>query len=242
MTHDEPARILLVDDEADYLEMVAVALRAQGFECALTHDGAQGLQMARQQPFDLVISDVNMPGCDGFMLCRELRAHDPSLPIILLTSRDSDIDEALGLDLGADDYIAKPVPNRLLIARVRALLRRARQTPSNDTPSRAAADLRAGALRLDAARMEARWRDQPIEAMTVTEFRLLRKLASAPGRVFTRDILLDAMRAEPDTFVSPRMVDAYVNRLRRKLEAAHAPSELIETVIGLGYRFRDLDR
>ena len=221
--------ILLVDDERDYLEMVAMSLESHGLRCVLAHDGIEARERLRAGDVDLVVSDVNMPRLDGFSLCRELRGQDATLPIILLTSRDSEIDETLGLELGADDYIAKPVSNRVLLARIRALLRRAHAVERASLSE----VLTHGPLTLDEARLSVTCQGRALEGITVTEFRLLFKLAGSPGRVFTRAQLLRAMREDGDSFVAERMVDSYINRLRRKL----APHDgLLETVVGMGYR------
>lgn len=188
--------------------------------------------MLASQSVDLVVSDVNMPRLDGFSLCRALREQDARLPIILLTSRETEIDETLGLDLRADDYIVKPVSNRVLLARIRALLRRARahtRVAEGDDGD----VLEHGPLVLDETMLSATCGGHGLDGLTVTEFRLLCALARAPGRVFTRGQLLRAMREDGASFVAERMVDSYINRLRRKL-GAH--QDLIETVVGMGYR------
>lgn len=228
--------ILLVDDERDYVMMLEMALRAEGFECLIAYDGAQGLEMAQEHEIDMLISDVNMPGLDGFSLCKRLREQSPTLPIILLTSRESEIDEALGLGLGADDYIVKPVRNRVLLARVRALLRRIRHGAMVEELEKPEDVLHVDELCLNATRLLVTWCGEPIAGITVVQFRLLWKLATSPGRVFSRPQLLAAMRQDDETFVSERMVDAYANRLRRHLDASGCVRVGINTVTGLGYR------
>src|SRR3954467_15309632 len=173
-----------------------------------------------------------MPLIDGFALCRKLMQRGSELPLILLTSRDSDIDEALGLVVGADDYVSKPFSTRVLLSRVTALLRRSelRRSSSAIEPT-----LEVGRLELLPERVELRFDGTPIE-VTVTEFRLLECLASRPGIVFSRERLLELLRG--DTVVEPRIVDTYVRRLRRKLEQVDAQADVIETVIGAGYRLR----
>lgn len=230
------AKILVIDDEVDYLEMLVMALENEGFECVRAVDGRAGLELARSEEFDLVVSDINMPEVDGYKLCRTLRQESPALPIILLTSRDGEVDETLGLELGADDYVTKPVKNRVLIARIRALLRRSQLSSEEASEDQI---LELGQLRLDRDRLGVWWDDQAV-GLTATEFRLLWKLAGSPGRVYDRDLLLEAMRPD-DSFVSDRMVDSYVNRVRRKLEKIDPDATPIETVIGVGYRFRTPD-
>jgi DNA-binding response OmpR family regulator len=173
-----------------------------------------------------------MPRLDGLALCRQLRQGGDLLPLLLLTSRDTEIDEALGLELGADDYVTKPFSTRVLLARVSALLRResARATPGKAT-------LQAGALELDADRLRVLYRGAEV-AVTVTEFRLLEVLAKRPGVVFSRAQLLQLARGD-DSVVVDRIIDTYVRRLRRKLEAVDPSFEAIETVVGAGYRWRE---
>jgi DNA-binding response OmpR family regulator len=228
------ARVLLIDDDPSLLEVLALAFADAGHSVATAADGAAGWRALGEPGVELVVSDVNMPLIDGFALCRKLRAAGHEVPLILLTSRDSDIDEALGLDVGADDYVSKPFSTRVLLSRVAALLRR-----SEVRGGAAAAEpvLRVGRLELLPERVELRFCGQVIE-VTLTEFRLLECLAKRPGIVFSRDRLLELLRG--DTAVDPRMVDTYVRRLRRKLEQVQADAEVIETVIGAGYRLREV--
>lgn len=226
------ARLLLIDDDPSLLEVLTLAFEDAGHSVRTAPDGALGLRAIAEGDVELVLSDVNMPLCDGFALCRKLRQSGSDLPVILLTSRDSDIDEALGLDVGADDYISKPFSTRVLVSRVAALLRRSelRRGSSASTPEKCV-----GRLVLCSERVELRFAGTPI-AVTVTEFRLLECLASRPGVVFSRDRLLETLRG--DTVVDPRIVDTYVRRLRRKLESVDPGADVIETVIGAGYRLR----
>lgn len=223
-------RILSIDDDPSVLDMIAMTLEDAGFDVHTADDGAAGLALHRQRPFDAVVSDVNMPGVDGFSLCRALREGGDPVPVLLLTARDTEIDEALGLDLGADDYLTKPFSSRVLLARLRAVLRRGGAAPSAD------AVLRHGPLALDPARLLVTLHDQPI-TVTVTEFRLLQALAQQPGVVHSRAVLLAGARQD-DSVVAPRLIDTYVRRLRRKLEAVDPSFTSIETVVGAGYRWR----
>lgn len=224
------ARVLLIDDDPSLLDMLSLALEDAGHQVDLASDGATGLARVAASPQpDVVISDVNLPRLDGFALVRRVRAAGNSVPIVLLTSRDAEIDEALGLELGADDYVSKPFSVRVLLARVSALVRRA-SAPGEAT-------VRAGELVIDGARLEVRWRGALV-VTTLTELRLIEVLARAPGVVWTRDRLLDALRGQ-DTHVAPRLVDTYVRRIRRKLEAIDPGFAAIETVIGAGYRWRE---
>ncbi|MCB9762510.1 MAG: response regulator transcription factor [Alphaproteobacteria bacterium] len=231
------ARILLIDDDIDLLDVLALAFEDHGHSTDCAEDGAAGLERIRRQRPDLVVSDVNMPRIDGFTLCRRLREAGDTLPLILLTSRDNEIDEALGLELGADDYVPKPFNTRILLARVHALLRRQALLAAQPEPS---AHRSVDGLTLDADRLEVRLHDAPVQ-VTVTEFRLLEALTSRPGVVFSRDRLMEMARGD-DSVVAERIIDTYVRRLRRKFEAIDAGFEGIETVIGAGYRWRDRGR
>ncbi len=226
------ARILVIDDDRGLCDMLAMAIEDAGHTVHTAPDGLRGHQAATGLSPDLLVSDVNMPGLDGFSLCRRLREEGILAPIILLTARDTEIDEALGLELGADDYIVKPFHARVLLARIRALLRR--EAMRHGGPG---AELVAGGLSLDLDRLEARYLGQRLET-TVTEFRLLVALAERPGVVFSRAQLLDRMRGD-STSVVERLVDTYVRRLRRKLEAIEPAFGAIETVIGAGYRWEE---
>jgi DNA-binding response OmpR family regulator len=179
-----------------------------------------------------VVSDVNMPGLDGFSLCRRMREAGDTTPLILLTARDGEIDEALGLELGADDYVAKPFSTRVLLARVAALLRREELRAGGSTPT---PPTRRNELELDPERLEVRWRGTGVE-LTVTEFRLLEQLSARPGVVLSRGQLLRCIR-DDDSVVAERIIDTYVRRLRRKFEGLDPDFAAIGTVIGAGYRW-----
>ncbi|MCB9672464.1 MAG: response regulator transcription factor [Alphaproteobacteria bacterium] len=226
--------ILLIDDDASLLDGLAMAVEDAGHEVITAPDGARGWALATDREPDLVISDVNMPGLDGFSLCRKLRDAGAEVPIILLTARDNEIDEALGLELGADDYISKPFSTRVVLARVSALLRRQALRAGG---GRGSASLEAGQLTMDPERLEARWAGTLFET-TVTEFRMLEAMASRPGIVLSRGRLLELTR-DDDSVVAERIVDTYVRRLRRKLEAIDTAFDSIETVIGAGYKWRN---
>lgn len=227
------AKVLLIDDDASLLDLVSLAFEEAGYAVSSAPDGTRGYQaIARDKP-DLVVADVNMPGLDGFALCRKLRAEENPVPLLLLTSRSDEIDEALGLDLGADDYISKPFSTRILLARAHALVRRDERRRSKSS-ERA---LRVGELEIFPERVEVRFHGTPLQ-VTLTEFRLLEALVSRPGHVLSRDRLLEIARGD-DSVVASRIVDTYVRRLRRKLEAIDERFDLIETVVGAGYRWRD---
>jgi DNA-binding response OmpR family regulator len=227
-------QILLIDDDRSFLDMLCMAFEDEGYDVRIARDGLSGHRRATEGDPDLIVSDVNMPGMDGFTLCRRVREAGISTPIILLTARDGEIDEALGLELGADDYVVKPFSTRVLLARVSALLRR--ETMRKDADG-ARSTITVGELELETERMEARYAEQLITT-TVTEFRLLCTLAGRPGVVYTREQLLERIRGD-DSVVAERLIDTYVRRLRRKIEAVDPEFDGIETVIGAGYRWRD---
>ena len=226
-------RILLIDDDASLLDALSLAFEDAGYEVLTAPDGQRGLDVVNKERPDAVISDVNMPGLDGFSLCRKLRASGNAVPLVLLTSRDDEIDEALGLELGADDYVAKPFSTRVLLARITALLRRDAMRATQQT-ERAVTK---GALELFPERLEVRYAGSPV-TVTVTEFRLLEALASRAGFVLSRDRLLEIVRGD-ESVVAERIIDTYVRRLRRKIEAIDPKFDRIETVIGAGYRWKD---
>ncbi|MGO8995595.1 MAG: response regulator transcription factor [Polyangiaceae bacterium] len=230
------SRVLLIDDDRQLLDVLCLAFEEAGHEVATAHDGREGLAAIASERPDAIVSDVNMPNVDGFQLCRTLRAKGDRVPIVLLTSRDSEIDEALGLELGADDYVAKPFSTRVLLARVAALLRRsALQAP--DALDDAEPVVVRGALSIDPERLEIRWQGTKITT-TVGEFRVLEHLARRPGIVMSRARLLEEIRGD-GSIVGDRIVDTYVRRLRRKLEAVDPAFDRIDTVVGAGYRWRD---
>jgi DNA-binding response OmpR family regulator len=235
-------RILLVDDDPSLLDALALAFADEGHAVTTAADGAQALAAIRADPPDAVVSDINMPGIDGFTVCRKLRAAGNPVPIILLTSRDSEIDETLGLEIGADDYVPKPFSVRVLLARVAALLRRDALRVRSASPAGAATGeerqprVVAGDLSLDPDRLEGRYRGTLL-TLTLTEFRLLEALARRPGIVLSRDRLLEIVRGD-NSVVAGRIVDTYVRRLRRKIESIDAAFDRIETVIGAGYRYK----
>ena len=231
------ARVLVVEDDRNIRELIALHLRLEGFEPVTIGDGSRALELARAEPFDLVILDLMLPGLDGVTVCRAIR-RDPmndDVPILMLTARREESDKVLGLESGADDYLTKPFGVRELVARVRALLRRA--TPGRTAAPEGTAPVDAAGLHVDPARRMARLDGREI-ALTAHEFDLLYLLASHPGIVFTRESLVERVWGD-DTHVTPRSVDTLVKRLRRKIE--HAPDEprFILTVWGTGYKFAD---
>jgi DNA-binding response OmpR family regulator len=226
------ARVLLVDDDTTLLDVLALAFGDAGHDVVRAIDGRAALAEHRARRCDLVVSDVNMPGIDGFALCRKLRESGDVVPIILLTSRDDEIDEALGLELGADDYVTKPFSTRVLLARVAALLRR---EELRTKVASATALVQSGALVLDPERLACSYGGTPVK-LTVTEFRLLEAMVRRPGVVFSRERLLEVAR-DDGSVVGDRIVDTYVRRLRRKLEAIDPAFSRIATIVGAGYRW-----
>jgi DNA-binding response OmpR family regulator len=231
--------LLLVDDDPSLLDVLTLACDDEGHDVVTAVDGMEALQRLKERSPDLVISDVNMPRLDGFGLCRRMRAAGHQVPLILLTSRDDEIDHALGLDLGADDYVTKPFSTRILLARVAALLRREalRDAAVAQASGSADAPVIRGSLLLDPERIEVRWGGAPVR-VTVSEFRLLEALIRRPGVVLSRAQLLDQVRGS-DSVVADRIIDSWVRRLRRKIEAVDDGFDRIETVVGAGYRWRD---
>ncbi|RMH01515.1 MAG: response regulator [Planctomycetota bacterium] len=228
------AKLLLVEDDPDLLEVLRLTLQREGYETIETGDGEEALRLARRQGPDLIVLDVMLPGLDGIEVCRRLRA-DPAtsgVVVLMLTARAEESDVVLGLGVGADDYVCKPARPRELAARVKALLRRARaaEQPLGDRI------LARGGLVIDPIRFEVRAGEKRLE-LTPTEFRLLQTLAGSPGRVFRRAELLDYAVGVGVT-VDERNIDTHVKSLRKKL-GEHAG--LIQTVRGVGYRFRDDD-
>jgi two-component system response regulator ChvI len=226
--------IAFVDDEESLRTTVAMALQRDGFRVETFADGLEAMTRFERALPDLAILDIIMPRLDGLELCRRLRARSEHLPILILSSKDEELDRVLGLELGADDYLCKPFALRELLARVRALLRRARlrQEPAGDDEQ----IIESGRLRLDLRRFEARWNGQPI-ALTLTEFHLLESLARRPGIVKSRGQLL--RDAYPhDVHVAERTIDTHIKRLRKKLADSSPDCDPIDTVHGVGYRLK----
>lgn len=230
------ATIALVDDDRNILTSVSIALQTEGFHTRVYSDGETALKALTENPPDLAIFDVKMPRMDGLELLRRLREKRDT-PVIFLTSKDDEMDEALGLSLGADDYIAKPFSQRLLIARIRAILRRAEPVAPRDDGEQAAIVLERGRLSMDPARHRTDWAGAPV-TLTVTEFLILEALAQRPGVVKTRNQLMDAAYQD-DIYVDDRTIDSHIKRLRRKFREVDPGFESIETLYGAGYRFSE---
>jgi two-component system response regulator ChvI len=232
------ASIALVDDDRNILTSVSIALQAEGFLTRVYSDGETALKALIENPPDLAIFDIKMPRMDGIELLRRLREKSMT-PVIFLTSKDDELDEALGLAMGADDYISKPFSQRLLIARIRAILRRAElaQAGSGGEEESAAVALERGRLAMDTARHRVTWNGENV-TLTVTEFLILETLAQRPGIVKTRNQLMDAAYHD-DIYVDDRTIDSHIKRVRRKFREVDGEFEQIETLYGIGYRYRD---
>ena len=229
--------IALVDDDRNILTSVSIALQADGFVTRVYSDGETALKALVDNPPDLAVLDVKMPRMDGMELLRRLREKS-AIPVIFLTSKDDELDEALGLAMGADDYIAKPFSQRLLIARIRAILRRteARALPVEEEAGEPEkATIVRGRLSMDPARHRVMWDGRDV-TLTVTEFMILEALAQRPGVVKSRNQLMD-VAYQDDIYVDDRTIDSHIKRLRRKFRAIDGEFKAIETLYGVGYRF-----
>ncbi|MET4807692.1 two-component system response regulator ChvI [Limibacillus sp. MBR-115] len=229
------ATIALVDDDRNILASVSIALEAEGYKVRTYNDGAEALRGITANPVDLAILDIKMPRMDGMELLGRLR-QDSSLPVIFLTSKDEEVDEVLGLRMGADDYIKKPFSQRLLIERIRTLLRRERAMREGGEAVTEKPIAR-GDLVLDPSRHLCTWKGEAVN-LTVTEFLILKVLAQRPGHVKNRDQLMDAAYGE-SIYVDDRTIDSHIKRLRKKFKAADDDFSQIETLYGVGYRYKD---
>ncbi|QIK79789.1 response regulator transcription factor [Sphingomonas piscis] len=231
--------IALVDDDRNILTSVSIALQSEGFVTRVYTDGAAALKAFGDNPPDLGVFDIKMPRMDGMELLRRVREIS-AMPVIFLTSKDDELDEAMGLAMGADDYIAKPFSQRLLIARIRALLRRqdlarGEVSAGDDEPQQQV--LERGRLTMDPARHKVKWGGKDV-TLTVTEFLILEALAQRPGVVKSRNQLLD-IAYQDDVYVDDRTIDSHIKRIRRKFRATDPQFDAIETLYGVGYRFDD---
>jgi two-component system response regulator RegX3 len=232
---DTPARILVVDDEPSITEVVSYNLRKEGYDVQVAADGATAVAMVNASPFDLIVLDVMLPQMDGYEVLRHIRVNH-SMPVLFLSARDTELDKVVGLEIGGDDYLAKPFGVRELIARVKALLRRATQQESSNAANDFNEVIEASGITLDEGTHMASGANGAID-LTPREFELLAALMRHAGKVLNRDQLLhDAWGWE--YLVETKTVDTHVKRLRDKLEAAQVDPSLIETVRGYGYRFK----
>ncbi|MGD9669097.1 MAG: response regulator [Hyphomicrobiaceae bacterium] len=233
----EKSSIALVDDERNILTSLRMALEAEGYRVRTYSDGVSALEALTEEPADLGIFDIKMPRMDGMELLRKVRQQS-DMPVIFLTSKDEEIDELFGLKMGADDYIAKPFSQRLVVERVRTILRRL--TPKDGQPpvTEAARVLERGKLKLDPERHTCHW-DSKAVTLTVTEFLILQALAQRPGVVKTRDALMDAAY-DDQVYVDDRTIDSHIKRLRKKFKNVDDDFDVIETLYGVGYRFKEV--
>jgi len=236
MAHGAEGRVAVVDDEESLRESVRFALEREGLAVDLYRDGAEAWESFSGGALpDVVVLDILMPRMDGLELCRKLRGVSETLPIIFLTSKDDELDRVLGLELGADDYLCKPFSVRELVARVRVLFRRIAMLRGRG-PAEETETLQVEDLTLDLEGYTVRWNDTEIP-LTVTEFLILRALARRPGQVKTRRQLMEEGYPH-DAFVSERTIDSHIKRIRRKFEDVDSEFGRVETVHGLGYRYR----
>ena len=231
------SRIALVDDDRNILTSVSMTLEAEGFEVETYNDGQAALDAFNKRLPDMAVFDIKMPRMDGMDLLQRVR-QKTSMPVIFLTSKDDEIDEVLGLRMGADDYVKKPFSQRLLVERIRALLRRQEaiegvvmpETEENKVMQR-------GHLTMDPLRHAVTWKGLDV-SLTVTEFLLLQALAQRPGFVKSRDQLMD-VAYDDQVYVDDRTIDSHIKRLRKKFKAVDDDFDMIETLYGVGYRFRE---
>ena len=228
--------IALVDDDRNILTSVTMALEAEGFNVRTFRDGESALHGLSVRPVDLAILDIKMPRMDGMELLQRLRKQG-DLPIIFLTSKDDEVDEIFGLRMGADDYVKKPFSQRLLLERIQALLRRHDRMDTIGEDEDAEPPIVCGDLILDTSRHLCTWRGEPVN-LTVTEFLIVKVLAARPGLVKNRDQLMDAAYGE-HIYVGDRTIDSHIKRLRKKFKVVDMDFDHIETLYGIGYRYRE---
>ena len=233
----EKSMIALVDDERNILTSLSMALEAEGYRVRTYSDGAAALEGLSTEPADLGVFDIKMPRMDGMELLRRVRQQS-DMPVIFLTSKDEEIDELFGLKMGADDYIAKPFSHRLVVERVKAVLRRAQAREGTASVEETTRVLERGALKLDPERHTCHW-DGHAVTLTVTEFLILQALATRPGVVKTRDALMDAAY-DDQVYVDDRTIDSHIKRLRKKFKLVDDGFDVIETLYGVGYRFKEV--
>ncbi|SEV95676.1 two component transcriptional regulator, winged helix family [Aliiroseovarius sediminilitoris] len=232
------SRIALVDDDRNILTSVAITLEAEGFEVETYNDGQSALDAFMQRLPDMAVLDIKMPRMDGMDLLQRLRQKTKTMPVIFLTSKDDEIDEVLGLRMGADDYVTKPFSQRLLVERIRALLRRQEVIAKDDAGDvEESKSLIRGDLTMDPLRHAVSWKGKDV-SLTVTEFLLLQALAQRPGFVKSRDQLMD-VAYDDQVYVDDRTIDSHIKRLRKKMRTADDDFSAIETLYGIGYRYNE---
>ncbi len=232
MTHT----ITLVDDDRNITTSVSMALEAEGFDVKIFNDGEEGLEGILSGEPDLVVLDIKMPRMDGMEVLTKLREKS-AVPVIFLTSKDDEIDEVIGLRMGADDYITKPFSQRLLVERIRTLLRRESLRNQPEQAEKSVEKTVRGDLELDDARHLCTWKGRPVN-LTVTEYLLVKSLAQRPGHVKNRDQLIDMAYGE-NIYVDDRTIDSHIKRVRKKFKVVDSEFSQIETLYGVGYRYKD---
>ncbi|HEY7645555.1 MAG TPA: response regulator transcription factor [Hyphomicrobiales bacterium] len=228
--------IALVDDDRNIVTSLRMVLEAEGYKLQAYTDGASALDGLIADPPDLAILDIKMPRMDGMELLRRLRQRS-EMPVIFLTSKEDEIDELFGLKMGADDFIKKPFSQRLLVERVKAILRRSSPREASAAPEDPAKIIERGKLKLDPERHTCLWEGRPV-TLTVTEFLILQALAHRPGVVKSRDALMDAAY-DDQVYVDDRTIDSHIKRLRKKFKLVDNNFDVIETLYGVGYRFKE---
>ncbi|MFM7778908.1 MAG: response regulator transcription factor [Alphaproteobacteria bacterium] len=231
-----PQTIALVDDDRNILTSVSMTLEQEGYQVRTYTDGESALQGLLAKPADLAVLDIKMPRMDGMELLQRLRQRS-NMPVVFLTSKDEEVDELMGLRLGADDYITKPFSQRLLLERIRALLRRNEGARAEGSGAPPGGVLARGDLMLDETKHTCLWKGRPVQ-LTVTEFLLVKALALRPGMVKNRDQLIDAAYGE-NIYVDDRTIDSHVKRIRRKFRQTAEDFDQIETLYGIGYRYKE---
>ena len=226
------ARLMLVDDDQNILASVSVALEAEGFEVSTFFDSEMAMIELSRNPPDLAVLDIKMPKLTGTEMLKKIRTKS-ELPVIFLTSKDDELDEALGLGMGADDYITKPFSQRLLLARIKAVLRR---SGLEDSDASSGSVVSQGDLVLDPDKHLCSWKGREVK-LTVTEFLLLQALAMRPGHVKNRDQLMDAAYGDA-VFLEDRTIDSHIKRIRRKFRVSDPEFDRIETLYGIGYKYK----
>ena len=230
------SRIALVDDDRNILTSVSITLEAEGFEVETYNDGQSALDAFNRRMPELGVFDIKMPRMDGMDLLQRVRQKS-KMPVILLTSKDDEIDEVLGLRMGADDYMRKPFSERLLVERIRALLRRQEALALNEVETDESKILTRGALTMDPLRHAVTWKGKDV-SLTVTEFLLLQALAQRPGFVKSRDQLMD-VAYDDQVYVDDRTIDSHIKRLRKKMRVVDDEFSAIETLYGIGYKYNE---
>ncbi|MGX7092087.1 response regulator transcription factor [Hutsoniella sourekii] len=233
--------ILMIEDNESVSEMMSMFFENEDYQATFIHDGAEGYDVYQADPgkWDIVILDLNLPSMDGMQVCRKIREHGEQTPIIMLTARDSESDQVLGLEMGADDYVTKPFSPITLLARIKALYRRAHVNPTETSQSDSVSDfdVETNVIQINTSTREAYYNGKEIENLTPKEFDLLVMFASNPKRVFSRDDLLTSLWEDP-FYGDERTVDAHIKKLRQKIETVG--SQVIQTVWGIGYKYEEL--